>query len=95
LPRRPTRAIDTIPPYFEKAKQGMHAETKVIRLLLAAVLMEAEGDNVSNMVAYLNRQRPSGSCGDGNFDRNQIALENEMIDKAIMCVRYPTMLTVD
>jgi len=95
LPRRPNRAIDTIPPYFEKAKQGMHAETKVIRLLLAAVLMEADGDNVKNMLAYLERQRPSGSCGDGNFDRNQIALENDMIDKAIMCVKYPTMLTVD
>ena len=72
----------------------MHAETKVIRLLLAAVLREADDDNVENMLTYLEWQRPSGSCA-RQLRPNQIALENEMIDKAIMCVKYPTMLTVD
>lgn len=79
----------------ERNTYDMHEETKIIRLLLAAVLMEADATTMDNMIAYLERQRPSGSCGDGMFDRTQITLENQMIDKAIMCVKYPTMLTVD
>lgn len=73
----------------------MHAETKIIRLLLAALLSEVDENTEKNMIFYLEQKRPSGSCGDGNFDRAQIALENETIDKAITRIKFPSALITD
>jgi hypothetical protein len=67
----------------------MHAETAVIRLLLAAIIRNFDEETQKNVTACLERQRTHWEDG---FDRDQFNLENLWVDRAIMCIRNPSIL---